>query len=252
MKHALDAAAKCRREGILSDLPLHEFSTRAHAEQFQLDALQALGGTFCGYKIGATSVEVQRLLSCHEPICAPIRREDLLAGGASFMIPAGLLGAECEYGFVMGRDFPGAGEALNIDALRSCIAGCFMALELVGRRVVPGVPLNEMSAIADYGLDVAVVRGASIPDWERHDVAAMPVRAVLDGRSAGEGSGSMVLGHPLNALLWLAQTLHQRGQKLRTGDMIVTGACCGITKVAAGQTFAGCFADFPPLEIQFV
>jgi 2-keto-4-pentenoate hydratase len=70
--------------------------------------------------------------------------------------------------------------------------------------------------------------------------------------SAGEGSGSMVLGHPLNALLWLAQTLHQRGQKLRTGDMIVTGACCGITKVAAGQTFAGCFADFPPLEIQFV
>jgi 2-keto-4-pentenoate hydratase len=257
MKPALDTAAaltlaECRRDGILSDLPLHEFSSRAEAEHFQLDALKALGGTFCGYKIGATSREVQRVLSCGEPIYAPIRRDDLLAGGASFMIPAGFLGAECEYGFEMGRDFPRADETLNVDALRSGIAECFVALELVGRRVVPGVPLNEMSAIADYSLDVAVVRGEAIPNWEGRDLAAMQVRAVIDGRSVSEGNGSMVLGHPLNALLWLAQALHQRGQLLRTGDMIVTGACCGITKVAAGQTFAGCFADFPPLEIQFV
>jgi|HubBroStandDraft_6_1064221.scaffolds.fasta_scaffold2416457_2 hypothetical protein len=42
------------------------------------------------------------------------------------------------------------------------------------------------------------------------------------------------------------------GNKLRAADMILTGACCGITKVAAGQMFAGCFADFPPLQIQFV
>jgi 2-keto-4-pentenoate hydratase len=257
MKHALDAAApltlaKCRREGILSDLPLHEFSSRAQAEHFQSDALQALGGAFCGYKIGATSLDVQQLLSCREPIYAPIRREDVLAGGASFVIPAGLLGVECEYGFLIGQDFPGAGEALTIDALRSRIAGCFMALELVGRRVVPGIPLNEMSVIADFGLDVAAVRGGSIPDWETRDLAATPVRAVLDGRPVAEGNGAMVLGHPLNALLWLADALHRRGTKLRAGEMIVTGACCGITKVAAGETFAGCFADFPPLEVQFV
>ena len=257
MRHALDAAAplalaRCRREGILSDLPLHEFSSRAEAEQFQFDALQALAGTFCGYKIGATSLEVQQLLSCREPIYAPIRREDVLAGGVSFMIPAGLLGVECEYGFLMGQDFPAAGEALTIAALRSRIAQCFMALELVGRRVVAGVPLNEVSAIADFGLDVAVVHGAPIPDWETRDLAAMPVRAVLDGRPVAEGNGAMVLGHPLNALLWLAQALHQRGNKLRAGDMILTGACCGITKVAASQMFAGCFADFPPLQIQFV
>jgi 2-keto-4-pentenoate hydratase len=257
MQHALDAAAahalaKCRREGILSDLPLHEFSSRAEAEQFQLDALQALGGTFCGYKIGATSLEVQQLLSCREPIYAPIRREDVLTGGASFVIPAGFLGVECEYGFLMRQDFPPAGKTLSIDALRSCIAECFTALELVGRRVAPGVPLNEMSAIADFSLDVAVVRGGSIPDWETRDLAAMPVRAILDRRPVGEGNGSVVLGHPLNALLWLAQALHQRGSKLRAGDMIATGACCGIIKVGPGQAFAGCFADFPPLEIRFV
>src|SRR5436190_20133437 len=151
MKPALDAAdppilAKCRREGTLSDLPLHEFSSRAGAEQFQSAALKALGGTVCGYKIGATSLEIQQLLSCSEPIYAPIRREDVLAGGATFMIPAGLLGVECEYGFLIGQDFPDPGEALTHDSLRSCIAECFIALELVGRRVSPGVLLNEKSA----------------------------------------------------------------------------------------------------------
>jgi 2-keto-4-pentenoate hydratase len=176
----------------------------------------------------------------------------VLNGGASFVIPAGFLGVECEYGFLMGQDFPQAGEALTVDALRPCIAECFMALELVGRRVTPGVPLNEMSAIADFSLDVGVVRGGSIPDWDTRDLAAMPVRASVDHRPVGEGNGSVVLGHPVNSLLWLAQALYRRGSKLRAGDMIATGACCGITRVGPGQTFAGCFADFPPLEIRFV
>jgi 2-keto-4-pentenoate hydratase len=80
----------------------------------------------------------------------------------------------------------------------------------------------------------------------------MPVRALLDGRMVAEGTGSMVLGHPLNALSWLAEALRQRGVGLRAGDVVLTGACCGITKVAPGQTFAGCFGDFPPLEMHFI
>jgi 2-keto-4-pentenoate hydratase len=169
MKPALDEAARlelaqCRREGTLCELALHELPSREQAEQFQLDAVEALGGTVCGYKIGATSRQVQQLLSCREPIYAPIRREDVLAPAASFMVPAGLMGVECEFGFLLAQDFPTAVGAPTVDALRSSIAECFMALELVGRRVVAGVPLNEVSAIADFGLDVAAVRGAPIPD----------------------------------------------------------------------------------------
>ena len=124
-----------------------------------MDALQALGGTFCGYKIGATSLEVQQLLSCREPIYAPIRREDVLAAGASFVIPAGLLGVECEYGFLMGQDFPGAGEALTIDALRSCIAGCFMALAHSGRMKYGGF---DADALRKAALEVDLPEGGTM------------------------------------------------------------------------------------------
>jgi 2-keto-4-pentenoate hydratase len=254
MEHLLDvsaplALAECRRNATISHLPLHKLASRTEAEQFQVAAVRALRGEACGHKIGATSLEVQQLLNCQEPIHAPIRREDVLASGATFLIPAGLLGVECEFGFLMGRDFPTSAKMSDITALRCAIAECFVALELVGRRVVADVPLNEVSSIADFALDVAVVRGEPIPDWERQDLAVVPVRAVIDGVTVVSGTGARVLGHPLNALLWLAEALRKRGDKLRSGDMILTGTCTGITKVAPGQAFAGCFADLPPVQV---
>jgi 2-keto-4-pentenoate hydratase len=74
---------------------------------------------------------------------------------------------------------------------------------------------------------------------------------VLDGVTVADGSGAMVLGHPLKALLWLAQALHKRGERLRSGEMVLTGTCTGITKVASGQVFTGCFADLPSVEVRF-
>jgi 2-keto-4-pentenoate hydratase len=204
------ALAACRHAGTLSRVRLQDIASRAEAEAFQAAAVEALDGEPCGYKIGATSSEVQQLLKCREPIYAPLLREDVLANGATFPVPAGLLGIECEFGFVMRREFPAANEMADVAGIRSAIAECFMGLELVGRRVAPDVPLNEVTAIADFSLDVAVVRGALIPDWERHDLAALPVRAVLDGVAMASGTGAVVLGHPLNSLLWLAAALSKR------------------------------------------
>jgi 2-keto-4-pentenoate hydratase len=91
--------------------------------------------------------------------------------------------------------------------LRSAIVECFTALEIVGRRVVADVPLTEASAIADFALNVAVIRGEPIAQWQTHDLAAMPVLAMVDGINVAGGTGAQVLAHPLNALLWLAERL---------------------------------------------
>jgi 2-keto-4-pentenoate hydratase len=254
MEHRLEgggpaALARSRRGGTIAQLPLDKLASRAEAEAFQAVAVDALGGVPCGYKIGATSPEVQRLLSCREPIYAPVLSEDVLAGGSTFRLPQGLLGVECEFGFVMARDFPASGETPDAAALRSAIAECFIGLELVGRRLSNDVALNESSAIADFGLNVAVIRGQPIPDWTRCDLAAMPVRAVVDGITVVTSTGAAVLGHPLNALLWLAETLQRHGRGLRRDEIILSGSCTGITKVSPGQTFAGRFADFPPVQV---
>ena len=121
------ALANCRRAGTLTNLPLHQLGSRTDAEAFQMAALTALGGEPCGYKIGATSVEVQQRLNCKEPIHAPILRQDLLVSGSTLRIPEGILGMECEFGFLMGRDFPISADISDIAALQSAIAECFVS-----------------------------------------------------------------------------------------------------------------------------
>ena len=64
-----------------------------------------------------------------------------------------------------------------------------------------------------------------------------------DGKPAAEGNGHLVLGNPLESLLWLARKLAAGGKHLRTGDVVLTGTCTGITKVAAGQSFEARFGD---------
>jgi 2-keto-4-pentenoate hydratase len=244
--------AACRRAGTVCALRLDRLAGRDAAEAFQKAALDALGGEACGYKIGATSVEVQRLVGCGAPFFSPILRGHVLESGVAFAIPAGLLGVECEFGFVMGRDVAHADDASDTGLLQSAVAECFVGLELVGRRIAPEVPLNEASAIADYALDVAVVRGPQIPDWRSRALDAMPVRAVVDGVTVARGTGANVLGHPLRALAWLAESLAERGGRLSHGDIVLTGTCTGIAKVAPGQTFAGHFADLSPVEVRLV
>ncbi len=46
----------------------------------------------------------------------------------------------------------------------------------------------------------------------------------VNGEIVSIGAGAASMGHPLNALTWLAQTLAKRGEGLRKGDVILSGA----------------------------
>lgn len=243
--------ADCRRRGTVERLPLHAIAERGDAEAILAAAVTALDGETCGHKIGSTSEEVQRLLKSTGPMHAPVLREHVLASGATVPVPAGLLGVECEFGFEMARDFPADGESVTLERLESAVADCFTGLEIIGRRVTEDIPLTEMSSLADYGLNVAVVRGGPIPDWRRRDLSALSVVAACDGATAASGTGAKVLGHPLAALLWLAEALSGAGGRLRAGEIVFTGSCTGITEVAPGQTFEGRFAELPPVQVTF-
>ena len=45
-----------------------------------------------------------------------------------------------------------------------------------------------------------------------------------DGKELGKAPGAAILGHPLNAVVWLAQDVAKSGGRLRAGDILSLGS----------------------------
>ena len=56
------------------------------------------------------------------------------------------------------------------------------------------------------------------------DIAALTGVATINGETVGEGAGRDVMGHPLDAMAWIARHLQARGQTLRRGEFVITGS----------------------------
>ena len=57
----------------------------------------------------------------------------------------------------------------------------------------------------------------------------------INGREVGTGRGGDILGHPLNALAWLANGLAGRGRTLAAGEFVLLGSVVETKWVAAGD-----------------
>ena len=61
------------------------------------------------------------------------------------------------------------------------------------------------------------------------------VTKVSTGKTLASGPGSAILGHPMNAVLWLAKALKAQGISLKPGDLLSLGAFSQ-SPVVAGQS----------------
>ena len=64
--------------------------------------------------------------------------------------------------------------------------------------------LGTPSLIADQVFHAAGVLGAPTPNWRALDLGATRGRMTVAGTVRGEGVGADLLGHPMEALAWLA------------------------------------------------
>jgi 2-keto-4-pentenoate hydratase len=56
-----------------------------------------------------------------------------------------------------------------------------------------------------------------------------------NGQVVSVGSGAACLGHPLRATYWLARTMAARGQGLKTGQVILSGALGPMVPLGTGD-----------------
>ena len=74
-----------------------------------------------------------------------------------------------------------------------------------------------------------------VTEWQALDLARVTARLLINGREIGSGVGGDVMGHPLNALAWLAGKLAAAGTPLRRGMIVMTGSMVPIQHPLAGD-----------------
>ena len=69
------------------------------------------------------------------------------------------------------------------------------------------------------------------------DLRACEMTVVLDGEVVSSGTGAACLGHPLNAVVWLANAVAERGEPLRAGELVLSGSLGPLVPVRPGLTY---------------
>ena len=181
------------------------------------------GSTLAGWKIGATTASMQDYLGVDGPAYGRVMAKNVHSNGTAlaasdFCNP----GIECEIGM---RIDSNAGYApYTSDTIGDIVGSVFPAIEIVENRYGDFLARGTPTLIADDFFHKACVLGDESPDWQNIDLAAVAGRTLIGGDEKGSGTGAEVLGHPFEALAWLANTLAEHGKRLTAGQIVLTGS----------------------------
>jgi 2-oxo-3-hexenedioate decarboxylase/2-keto-4-pentenoate hydratase len=224
-------------------LPLLEEDMRptdeaqAYAVQRELHALLAPDlGPVVGHKIGCTTPVMQRFLNIPNPCAGGVFASTVHSSPARLRHADYLhVGVECEMVVRLGRDLPASAAPFTRASVSDAVDAMMAGMEIVDDRYVDYKSMDTPTLIADDFFDAGCVLGPAVTNWRALDLTALTGVTLIDGVEVGRGRGADVMGHPFQALAWLADNLARRGQHLRAGEFVFTGSVVETKWVNAGQ-----------------
>ena len=184
-------------------------------------------GPVSGYKIALTTPAMRAMVGVDDSIAgdmmqSTIHRGDTRVRSADYQ----RLIVEFEIAFELADDLPAIDAPYTRASIAKAVACAMPALELADDRGADYTKLkdNVLMLAADNAWNEGAVLGKPVKDWKKLDLAALTGTASINGEKVGEGHGRDVMGHPLDALAWVANNLAARGLGLWRGDVVITGS----------------------------
>lgn len=187
-----------------------------------------------GYKIGCTTAVMQTYLGIPHPcagrmFAATVRRTDAVFRREDLCRP----GVECEIAVRLGVDM-GPGSVYSAVECEDHVEAAMAAIELVDDRWSDFGKVSTPNLIAENFFNAGCVLGepARVSGRELRE-ASGSMR--INGELVGTGTGGDILGHPLEALAWLANDRNRRGAPLRAGEVVSLGSVVRTAWIGAGD-----------------
>lgn len=204
----------------------------AYAIQSEFAGMRAaVLGQVTGYKIALTTPAMRAMVGLNDSIAGCMLDKTILRHRPDAVARVRAadyvrLIVEFELGFELAEDLPAIGAPYDRERVAGAVAAVMPALELADDRNADykALPANPLMLIADNAWNEGAVLGAPVRKWHGVDLAALEGVATINAAKVGTGHGRDVMGHPLDALAWLANNLASRGLGLWRGDVVITGS----------------------------
>jgi 2-keto-4-pentenoate hydratase len=184
-------------------------------------------GSVVGYKIALTTPQMRQMVGVRDSIAGDMLENTLLRGPARVRAAdyARLL-VEFEIAVELAEDLPALGAPYTRESVARAVASVMPALELADDRNADYGQLSShaLMLIADNAWNEGAVLGEPVRDWRGLDLGGLRGVASINGETVGEGHGRDVMGHPFEALAWVANNLAARGLGLWRSDVVITGS----------------------------
>jgi 2-keto-4-pentenoate hydratase len=214
--------------------------------------LKKNGGHAVGYKVACTNKLAQELLSTDTPFYGRLLSPFVYQSPARLNAQDfSMRVIEAEFSFQLAGDLPREGAPYEKESVADAVAAVLPSIEIVDTRYTVWTEVPLPSLISDNGCNGGWVRGKATEGWRNIDLASHEVRLRVNGVDKLSGSGSAVLGHPLNSLVWLANTLCEQGKALKAGDLVSTGVCTDIYLAEPGDHIVADFGTLGTAEVSF-
>jgi len=211
----LDAAV---RKGPLDD---------AYRVQDALHRIMAKAGRgdIAGWKIALTSKAMQQMTGVDQPAAGAIFSTVVHPSPHRLSLAAyHHLGVEFEVAVRLGDDLPASGGPWTRASVASKVAACLPAFELVEDGDADYKTLDAFTLIAQNTWNGGVVLGAPVTAWRGIDLEAAVTRCWINDAPSGQGKTGDALGHPFEAVAWLANLLNRHGRQLTRDMIVMTGS----------------------------
>ncbi|HKP58696.1 MAG TPA: fumarylacetoacetate hydrolase family protein [Polyangiales bacterium] len=208
------------------------------------------GERVVGKKTGVTNKVVQVALGVDQPDFGYLTDAMSFEDGAELPISTLLIAprAEGEIAFVLERDLVGPGvSASEVLAATAYVQACF---EIVDSRIADW-KIRIQDTIADNASSGMFVLGSTKVPPRGVDFVTCGMVVWKNGELLSTGAGAAALGSPLNAVAWLANTLGERGEPLRAGEVILSGSLVPLEPVRAGDRMELRIAGIGEARVRF-
>tara|TARA_R100001244_G_scaffold6593_25_gene8232 strand:+ start:33679 stop:34467 length:789 start_codon:yes stop_codon:yes gene_type:complete len=207
------------------------------------------GRRVVGRKVGLTAKAVQAQLGVNQPDFGVLFDDMEIADGGELLASKSLQPkAEAEVAIILNADL--SNEETSPEQVAAAVSEVTAAIEIVDSRIADW-KITFADTVADNGSSAFYVLGKDRKQLAGLDLWTCGMALEVNGEVVSLGAGAACLGHPLNAAAWLARTLAARGEPLRAGDVVLTGALGPMVAIHPGDHVKASIGGLGSCEFTF-